>query len=342
MSHPSAFNARPYTPRFDRGGCGIGFVADQYGRASHGLLRLGARLADQPAAPRRAGRRRAHRRWRGRAHPAPAPPLRPRGRAPHRPLGGSRLNWLSACSSFSRGTAEQCMALAEAALAAQGLRLLAWREVPIRPDAAGRTRAATMPRILARHHRRLTPRTDYISDLSTACTWPANTSSARPRPLGAYVPFVLVAHHRLQGPAARAATARPSTPTCATPITKCRWPSFISATAPTPLPTWQRAQPFRVLCHNGEINTLQGNLAWMKAREPLLEPPDFCQRPSPLRPVIDTDGSDFGHARQRGRAAGAWAGATSATRSPCWCRPPGKSCPICPKPCATSTPTTPA
>ena len=34
-------------------------------------------------------------------------------------------------------------------------------------------------------------------------------------------------------------------------------------------PTWARAQPFRVLCHNGEINTLQGNLAWMKTREPI-------------------------------------------------------------------------
>ena len=33
-------------------------------------------------------------------------------------------------------------------------------------------------------------------------------------------------------------------------------------------PTWARAQPFRVLCHNGEINTLQGNIAWMKTREP--------------------------------------------------------------------------
>ena len=32
-------------------------------------------------------------------------------------------------------------------------------------------------------------------------------------------------------------------------------------------PTWERAQPFRMLCHNGEINTLQGNLTWMRARE---------------------------------------------------------------------------
>ena len=32
-------------------------------------------------------------------------------------------------------------------------------------------------------------------------------------------------------------------------------------------PSWERAQPFRLLCHNGEINTLRGNIAWMRARE---------------------------------------------------------------------------
>ena len=68
-------------------------------------------------------------------------------------------------------------------------------------------------------------------------------------------------------------------------------------------PTWHNAQPFRLLCHNGEINTLQGNLAWTRAREPLLAA-DFADAAA-LRPVIDSRGSDFGHARQRGRAAGA-------------------------------------
>ena len=67
------------------------------------------------------------------------------------------------------------------------------------------------------------------------------------------------------------------------------------------LPTWQRAQPFRVLCHNGEINTLQGNLNWMKAREPLLEYTDLAglehaesaqELGGVLSPVIDEDGSD--------------------------------------------------
>ncbi len=49
-------------------------------------------------------------------------------------------------------------------------------------------------------------------------------------------------------------------------------------------PTWERAQPYRRLCHNGEINTLQGNITWMRAREALL--------PRGALPVLDTTGSD--------------------------------------------------
>ncbi len=49
-------------------------------------------------------------------------------------------------------------------------------------------------------------------------------------------------------------------------------------------PTWERAQPVRRLCHNGELNTLQGNIHWMNAREARL--------PEALRPVMDTSGSD--------------------------------------------------
>lgn len=49
-------------------------------------------------------------------------------------------------------------------------------------------------------------------------------------------------------------------------------------------PSWERAQPFRLLCHNGEINTLQGNVNWIKAREAGLPPA--------LWPVIDEQGSD--------------------------------------------------
>lgn len=57
-------------------------------------------------------------------------------------------------------------------------------------------------------------------------------------------------------------------------------------------PTWERSQPFRMLCHNGEINTLQGNVNWTRARESDLASPVWGDQIRRVRPVIDPDGSD--------------------------------------------------
>ncbi|MFO7631152.1 MAG: glutamate synthase large subunit [Caldilinea sp.] len=59
-------------------------------------------------------------------------------------------------------------------------------------------------------------------------------------------------------------------------------------------PTWERAQPFRLVCHNGEINTLQGNENWMRAREADLESPYWENPAEELLPIIGKEGSDSG------------------------------------------------
>jgi glutamate synthase (ferredoxin) len=59
-------------------------------------------------------------------------------------------------------------------------------------------------------------------------------------------------------------------------------------------PRWALAQPFRMLAHNGEINTLLGNRNWMRAREPHLEHPIWLGRPAEQQPVIYRQGSDSG------------------------------------------------
>src|SRR5438309_10575308 len=57
-------------------------------------------------------------------------------------------------------------------------------------------------------------------------------------------------------------------------------------------PNWARAHPYRYLAHNGEINTLRGNVNWMKAREHLMESKWFGPDIKKLLPLIDEDGSD--------------------------------------------------
>ncbi len=57
-------------------------------------------------------------------------------------------------------------------------------------------------------------------------------------------------------------------------------------------PTWDLAQPFRYVAHNGEINTLRGNINWMRARESLLASPLFGDDIQKLFPLITEGASD--------------------------------------------------
>ena len=56
-------------------------------------------------------------------------------------------------------------------------------------------------------------------------------------------------------------------------------------------PTWSLAQPFRLLAHNGEINTIRGNRAWMEARESVLSTPTLGNVKD-IRPIIQPNMSD--------------------------------------------------
>lgn len=57
-------------------------------------------------------------------------------------------------------------------------------------------------------------------------------------------------------------------------------------------PTWDLAQPFRFLAHNGEINTVKGNRMWMHAREALMKSDLYGDDLEKLFPIIEPDKSD--------------------------------------------------
>jgi len=57
-------------------------------------------------------------------------------------------------------------------------------------------------------------------------------------------------------------------------------------------PTWTRAQPFRMVCHNGEINTIAGNANWTMARQGTLDQSEWGKDSEWLKPLIDFSGSD--------------------------------------------------
>jgi len=61
------------------------------------------------------------------------------------------------------------------------------------------------------------------------------------------------------------------------------------------LPSWERAQPNRKTCHNGEINTLRGNVNWMRAREGALRSAVFEDKHLQMVfPVVESNLSDSG------------------------------------------------
>ena len=59
-------------------------------------------------------------------------------------------------------------------------------------------------------------------------------------------------------------------------------------------PSWDRAQPCRFMSHNGEINTLRGNMNWMHAREGVVESELFAEDLPKLFPIVEPDCSDSG------------------------------------------------
>ena len=57
-------------------------------------------------------------------------------------------------------------------------------------------------------------------------------------------------------------------------------------------PSWERAHPNRYIIHNGEINTLRGNVNWMNARQALLDSQHFGEDIEKILPIINPNGSD--------------------------------------------------
>ncbi len=57
-------------------------------------------------------------------------------------------------------------------------------------------------------------------------------------------------------------------------------------------PSWKLAHPYRYICHNGEINTIRGNVSWMKARQSVFESPLYNGKIDDLYPIVVPGGSD--------------------------------------------------
>ena len=167
--------------------------------------------------------------------------------------------------------------IVEEACRAEGLEPFGWRDVPIDVAALGSTATASMPR---------------IAQLVLApCAEPdAELRAHRARRRAERVDGVYVASLSFRTVTYKALCAATQLetfyPDLADTDWTASWAIFHQRFSTNTDPSWERAQPFRFLCHNGEINTIEGNVAWMEARE------RARGLDAELAPALDRTGSD--------------------------------------------------
>ena len=189
----------------------------------------------------------------------------------------------------------QCEGILERIVREEGLTLLGWRDTPVYASAIGRVARASQP---------------YIQQIFVRCA-PGMDEDAFERKL--YVVRKRAENEIRESGVEDAEMFYIPSLSCRTIVYKglllapqitnfyreLSDPDVVSALclvhqrfSTNTFPSWQRAHPYRYVAHNGEINTLRGNVNWMQARQSLLESPLFGDDMKKLHPIIAPDGSD--------------------------------------------------
>ncbi|MDQ3225476.1 MAG: glutamate synthase large subunit [Chloroflexota bacterium] len=179
----------------------------------------------------------------------------------------------------------------EEAVRGRGLNPIAWRSVPVDPDALGDQATSSMPCIeqllIRRPH-------DMAEDAFERELFLARKTAERSAEAAGWSGFFVVSCSA-RTLIYKAFCLPRDLPLFYRDLSDARYESaivlFHQRYSTNTLPTWGMAQPFRFLAHNGEINTIGGNRAWMKARAPQLQFPDGTGLEA-LQPAISWEGSD--------------------------------------------------
>ena len=191
-----------------------------------------------------------------------------------------------------RDRAEQARAQIESALRRQGARLLGWRVVPMRLDALGGSARQSCPRIeqvVIRRSRRTAP-----ADFERALYLARKDADQRLAAQGLDETYIasLSAQTVVYKGLVTAAMLPHFYPDLLDPAYESALAVFHQRYSTNTFPSWPLAQPFRLLAHNGEINTVQGNRNWMAAREETLAATSWGADAATVRPIIEPKGSD--------------------------------------------------
>ena len=291
-----------YDPAYEHDACGVGFIAHVRGERSHRLMQQAAHMLRQMDHRGACGCEPNTGDGAGMLTALPHALLR---RVAADEFGAE----LGAPGTFSAGLfflpqddgeRELCRRVVEDIVAERGQEMIGWRKLPTRPDVAdiGATALDSMPVIeqlfiaaadgldqdaferelyLIRKQATIRLRGNealaqaqmfYVCSLSTRVIIYKGMLTS-----GQLVPFF---------------------PDLAAPDYESHLAMVHSRFATNTFPSWDRAQPNRFMSHNGEINTLRGNMNWMHAREGVLESDLFGDDLPLAFPVVEPDCSDSG------------------------------------------------
>ena len=185
-------------------------------------------------------------------------------------------------------TAEAARRTIDAAIAATGLEVAGWREVPVDPSACGEQALATLPEIQQVYVNAPAgmPRGSFNRKLFLARRW-AEKRMSDDETYIASLSSVTISYKGMIMPAALPEFY----PDLRDPRLESSVCVFHQRFSTNTLPEWRLAQPFRFLAHNGEINTIRGNRNWAIARAKNFVS-DKLDDISDLDPIVSLTGSD--------------------------------------------------
>ncbi|MGH7232737.1 MAG: glutamate synthase large subunit, partial [Nitrospiraceae bacterium] len=284
-----------YDPQFEKDGCGIGFVANIQCRQSHRIIQQGLEVLKNLF----------HRGAQG-CDPCTGDGAGILFQVPHDFLKRAAADVglkLPNAGEYGVGMVflprdpdprKWCETLLERVIAEEGARFLGWRDVPVNSDAIGVQARRTEPVI-----RQLFIARDILNDAQ----FERKLYVIRKRAEGAVRESAIEGREHFYIPSLSSHTIvykglllPHQMETYYQDLTES---SVVSALAlvhsrfsTNTFPTWPLAHPYRYVCHNGEINTLKGNVNWMRARQGRLESDLFGEDVQKLFPIVYDRQSD--------------------------------------------------
>ncbi len=187
-----------------------------------------------------------------------------------------------------------CVEIVERHLLAEGLKVLAWRDVPVRPSAIGELGRSTMPFIRQVFVGRGSVASEHLDRHLFIARKLAENEVRRSTLEGRgqfYLPSLsskLIVYKGLM----RSFRVAEFYPDLTSPLLASALALVHQRYSTNTFPAWPLAQPFRFISHNGEINTLRGNLNWMRARQGLLQSELLGTGLERLFPILTEGASD--------------------------------------------------